>query len=271
MRPHHWLSLLKLCLSLTVFARGWLTWKWDSPIRGLLWNELWWSERINWHDFALGSDASITTGLEIFGIGLMLSAAVPWLTSAPKLKWTRWLLIPMAGALFLDSFARFIDSGNQLGMAIEHTLQWGCPLLLFIALRKELISRVWLIAASGGTMLTFVGHGLYAVGFHPVPLNYQIMTASLLGLGEAGVLKFLSTAGYLDFAAALGLAFKPLRRYTLYYLIAWGALTALARVVTGPTLDPWLMETVVRSAHWMIPLLIFLPPNAPLPKDSELS
>lgn len=271
MRPQHWLSLLKLCVSLTVFARGWLTWKWDSPIRGLLWNERWWSERINWHDFALGSDASITTGLEIFGICLMLSAAVPWLTAAPKLKWMRWLLIPMGGALFLDAFARFIDSGNQLGMAIEHSLQWGCPILLFMVVKRSSISQGWLIAASAASMLTFVGHGLYAAGFHPVPLNYQTMTASLLGLGEAGVFIFLSTAGYLDFAAALALIFKPLRKYALYYLIAWGALTALARVVTGPTLDPWLMETAVRCSHWMIPLLIFLTPKAPHPTDTELS
>lgn len=258
MRSNHWLTILRWCVSLTVLARGWLTWKWDSPVRGLIWNERWWSERIDWEAFALGSDASITKGLETLGICLMLSAAVPWLTAMSKLKWTVWLLVPMAAALFLDAFARFIDSGSQLGMAIEHTLQWGCPLLLFMVLKKGSISRGWIIAASVATMFTFVGHGLYAVGFHPVPLTYQTMTSALLGIEGAGVFTFLTAFGILDFAAAIALLFKPLRKYALYYLIVWGALTALARVITGPTFDPWAMETVVRSCHWIVPVLIWL-------------
>jgi len=258
MRPNHWLTILRLCVSLTVFARGWLTWKWDSPVRGLLWNEGWWSDRIDWEKFALGSDSSITEGLELFGIGLMLSAAVPWLTVVPRLKWAVWLLIPMAAALFLDAFARFIDSRSEIGMAIEHTLQWGSPLLLFMVLWKGSVSRAWLVVASVATMLTFVGHGLYAIGFHSVPLKYQTMTTSLLGLEGRGVFTFLATFGILDFAAAIALCFKPLRRLSLCYLLAWGALTALARFVTGATFDPWAMETVVRSSLWLVPLLIYL-------------
>ena len=258
MRSNHWLTILRLCVSVTVLARGWLTWNWDSPIRGLIWNERWWSDSIDWEAFALGSDTAITNGLEIFGLSLMIGAAVPWLTINRKMGWAVWLLIPLSGALLLDSFARFIDSGNQLGMGIEHTLQWGCPLLLFVVLRKGSISRSWVIAAALATMLTFVGHGLYAVGFHPVPLKYQTMTASLPGIEGAGIFTFLSVFGVLDFAAALALLVKPLRKWALFYLIGWGALTALARVVTGSSLDPWVMETVVRSAHWLVPLLIYL-------------
>ncbi|MDF1740966.1 MAG: hypothetical protein P1U86_17520 [Verrucomicrobiales bacterium] len=258
MRSRHWLTILKVCVSLTVFARGWLTWKWDSPIRGLIWNEGWWSDRIDWQSFALTSDAAITRGLEILGVCLMLSAVVPWFTTVARLKWTVWLLVPMAGALLLDAFARFIDSGNQLGMAIEHTLQWGCPLLLLMALRKGAISRAWIAVAAGATVLTFLGHGLYAVGFHAVPLKYQTMTTSLTGLSGSGVFTFLTTFGVLDFVAAAALLIAPLRRYALYYLIAWGALTALARIASAPSFDPWLMETAVRSSHWIVPLLIFL-------------
>lgn len=258
MRSKRWLTILKVCVSLTVFARGWLTWKWDSPIRGLIWNEGWWGEMVDWEQFALGSDPAITKGLEMVGICLMLSAAVPWIASVDRFKWTASLLVPMAGVLLLDAFGGFINSGNQLGMAIEHTLQWGCPLLLLMAPREGGSSRSWIVAAAGATILTFVGHGLYAVGFHAVPLKYQTMTTSLTGLSGSGVFAFLTTFGVLDFVAAAALLFAPLRRYSLYYLIGWGALTALARIASAPSFDPWAMETVVRSSHWIVPLLMFL-------------
>lgn len=251
-----WITGLQTCVSVTLLARGWLTWRWDSPIRGLFWNEGWWGGRIDWTKFATGSDEAITRGLETLGIVLMGCAVIPWLIDLPKLRWSRWLLIPLAGVLGIDAFARFIDSGNQFGMGIEHSSQWGCPLLLLAAVQWPRGGKAWCVAAMVATMLTFVGHGLYAFGFHPVPLKYRTMTSALLGLSEVGTLRFLYIAGILDFVAAAALFLKPLQRFALYYMIVWGAATAFARVCTGPSLDPWLMETVVRSSHWMIPLLI---------------
>lgn len=247
MRFHWLLTILKLCVSLTVFARGWLTWRWDSPVRGLLWQEGWWGELIDWQKFALNSDSGITTGLQTLGIVLMVSAAVPWI------KWARWLLLPVTFLLIIDSFARFVDSGNHLGMAIEHTLQWGCPLLLFLALKMRELPVLLMQLASA---LTFVGHGLYAVGFHPVPLKYQSMTTALIDLEGEAALQFLLGAGILDFVAAAGLFFAPIRRFALLYMIGWGAATAFARVLTGGSIDPWLMETIVRSSHWMVPIVL---------------
>ena len=42
-RSDVWMLLLQACVSITLIARGWLTWRWDSPIRGLVWQEDWWS------------------------------------------------------------------------------------------------------------------------------------------------------------------------------------------------------------------------------------
>ncbi|MDF1753148.1 MAG: hypothetical protein P1U89_10270 [Verrucomicrobiales bacterium] len=257
MSRNSWLVLLKLCVSITVLARGWLTWRWDSPIRGLVWQEGWWGRLVDWDQFAMTSDPMITTGLKILGIALMISAVVPWV------RWLRGLLIPMTVILIVDSFARFIDSGNHLAMAIEHSLQWGCPLMLFIAQKEPGKSHLLMQLA---TSLTFIGHGLYAVGFHPVPLKFMMMTTKILPLDEAGARQFLMAAGILDFVAAVGILIAPFRRISLYYMIAWGALTACARVVSGQSLDPWLIETLVRTSHWMVPLLLLF---TSFPRSSE--
>ena len=64
---------LKLCVSLTLLARGWLTWRWDSPIRGLIWKEDWWSgileqqTNLTWNEFAMISDPGITNLLAGLG------------------------------------------------------------------------------------------------------------------------------------------------------------------------------------------------------------
>ena len=250
--------LLKFCVSVTAFSRGWLTWKWDSSIRSLIWNEDWWGEKLDWQRFAEHSDTPITQGLEVVGLSLMALSLVPWLTTIPRLTWTRWLLLPMCGVLFLDALGQFINSGNQFGMAIEHTLQWSCPLLLLGVLRGTSKRNHLILAASIGAALTFIGHGLYAAGFHPVPLKYQTMTMSLLGIKETGAMIFLRIAGYLDFLAALGIFLPLFRPLSLWYMIGWGAATAMARVASGSSLDPWLIESLVRTSHWMIPLWILL-------------
>ena len=36
------LVILQFIVSVTFLARGWLTWRWDSPIRELIWEEKWW-------------------------------------------------------------------------------------------------------------------------------------------------------------------------------------------------------------------------------------
>lgn len=259
----HWLKWLKVSVSITLFCRGWLTYRWDSPIRGLLWNEeflapilkSWFN--IDWGDYANQSDAAISSGLEFCGIILMVVAVLIWLPIGKR--WLTLLLItPGIIILLLDAFARIVDSGFQLGMSIEKCLQWGTPVLLLLVLYKPQQKSAWVGFAKILAALTFIGHGLYAVGFHPVPWNYQSMTRDLLGFSEAGALWFLRIAGILDFLVAIAIFVPPVARYALVYMALWGSATALARVCSHlTTTDPWLFETLVRSSHWAVPALLF--------------
>lgn len=259
-----WLQSLKLVVSITLLARGWLTLRWDSPIRGLLWNEerltpllqSWFN--LSWTDYAENSDTAITAGLEWAGIGLMISSIIPWLPFNRRIL--SLLLTPSIGVLILDAVARWVGSGLQLGMSMEKSLQWGTPVALLLAITWLYQKKsIWLNLAKALAALTFIGHGLYAMGFHPVPWNYQSMTMDLTGLNEAGTLLFLKLAGYMDFVVAIAIFIRPIEKYALVYMVLWGGATALARFFSAPTsIDPWLIETLVRTVHWAVPLLILL-------------
>lgn len=282
-RSRCWLTWLTLGTSLTLVARGWLTWRWDSPIRSLFWQENWWSAPLeeiglSWKSWAENSDAFISPFLDALGIFLVLSAIIPWLARAGVKRGT-WLLWPAFGVLFLDSLARWVDKNFDLGMGIEHALQMAMPLAFLFAIRSpQLPARWWLVMAIASAM-TFIGHGLYASGFHPVPLSYQTMTTKILGIEDPSIVKgILKTAGWLDFAAAMGLFIRPLRTVSLLYMIGWGAATALARTwahadLDAPRygLDPWIAETLVRTPHWLIPLLLLWlkRPGKPAPAEAE--
>lgn len=266
-----WFGFLNILVSVTFVARGWLTYRWDSPIRGLLWNEEFFAPVVqrclglSWQDYAANSDQAITGSLEICGIILMVSAIVPWLPI--RKTFCALLILPAILILSIDTFARFVESGFQFGMLIEHALQVGIAFAWLTAHHYRTKPIPWIIWAKVLVALTFVGHGLYAVGLHPVPWSFQSMTRDLLGLSEPGALLFLRIVGCLDFVVAVAMFIRPIEKPVLAYIIFWGAVTALARIASNPTaIDPWFAENLVRTVHWGIPLLILKRPDLFAPK-----
>ena len=266
-----WWIALQLCTSIYLVARGYLTWRWDSPIRGLVWKENWWSPSVEtgggtrWSEFANRSDAFITSGLTTTGILLIILGVAPWVVRFSRFTKLVWLMIPATLIVFVDGFARWVSKGYELGMAIEHVLQIGTPILFLIACLRPEFSGRWIRVALILSAMTFLGHAFYAIGFHTVPLNFKMMTQGLLGLSEKGAINLLIVAGWLDIVAAVGVFFRVTQIPSLIYMIFWGGLTALARVASNFDrsvdffgLDPWLVESLVRTPHWLIPLLILV-------------
>jgi len=160
----------------------------------------------------------------------------------------KWGAFTLQGTLLdvLSSKPFFLSPGERAGegRSQEYPLGW---LRLLIA-------------------LTFTGHGLYAVGFHPVPANFVFMTQAGLGVGEDVARQLLFGVGVLDFLAA-GLLLLPWRRAWLTglaWIIPWAVLTTFARVwsysgyVEWDTLIyQWIPEVVVRLPHILLPLVLF--------------
>ena len=210
---------------------------------------------VTWQQFAEHSEPTLTSVLEYLGMFQMLCAVVPWLVIVNRLRWTRWLLLPAGLLLVLDDIGRWIDADRELGMVIEHALQVASPFLLLMAL-SSISERVWMQSVAVAASLTFIGHGLYAIGFYSVPLIFQTMTMQILDCEQNTALTFLIIAGVLDFIAVTGLWISFTRSWALIYMIGWGATTALARVWAHNGIDPWLAETLVRTSHWSLPLIL---------------
>lgn len=199
------------------------------------------------------------------GFMLMAGAILPWVVGRSCCPKTRLLLWPMAFLLLIDSFARWVAVDYDFGMAIEHSLQMVTPIALFLALGPSLSLPKWKVLVSVASALTFIGHGFYAAGIHPVPLSYQNMTMNILGVTQETAIRLLSVAGWLDIIVAIGVFIPKVRFVAIIYLVLWGGATALARIVAhidlnaaGYALDPWAFETMVRTSHWLLPLLLLL-------------
>lgn len=279
--------LFSLAAAGTLFGRAWQHLRWDAPFRALLWDEnllsgllatlgVTWSEWVS----SPAVETAIQGTIRGFGgfylvAGIVALSARRFSASAPidpparpakrVNPFIRWSLGLATAALALLALLYWKDKAYQIGQLIEYSLQVGAPLFLLWSLRGLSDREWWLIRLA--IALTFVGHGLYAVGFHPRPGVFLQMTMSGLGLDQEGATTLLLLAGWLDFAAAalILLPQRSLVRAGLYYCFGWGLLTTLARIWSNydlygweSLLDRWVWESLYRLPHFLVPLAVLL-------------
>ncbi len=242
----------------------------DLPLRALLWDAAWWTWFANaagysWTEWVTDPavDQSIN-GLNL-GLGLLL-LAVAALLAFGRSRAVGVAVVLATILLLLQHFLIAKEAFWQLGQVLELGLQTGAPLIWYAYIkgpRGEAYWRWvrWVVAT------TFVGHGLYAVGFHPVPANFVLMTQAGFGVGEALARQLLISVGILDFLAAffLVLPFRRAQWLALCWLLPWALLTTVARlwsygglVGMGTLLRQWLPEVVLRLPHLLVPLAFAL-------------
>jgi hypothetical protein len=262
---------LQASIFVLLLSRAWQYLYWDSPLRTLLWDEdlvspyvarLGWT----WDKWVSSPQASHYIDLmnSTMGIGFLIAAiGVFIITKAPAVG---KVLLIIGGVLclfhaLLDTKAHF----GRIGHFAELSLQWISPFLLVYLFSKYYTDRRFHIGIRIAIALTFIGHGLYAWGYYPVPGQFQQMMISSFGVSNQQALHLLKTAGFLDFLAAF-LLFVPARKWAhvgLYYIIIWGFLTAMARMWSNLELSSmtnllafWLSETTVRFVHFLVPLAL---------------
>ncbi len=178
--------------------------------------------------------------------------------------------------LFLLSFASYISAQRQLPTFVENGGQMLIPILLVMALALGVRHRMTVIVAVIAVIMTFAGHGCYALGLWPTPGNFYAMTSLVLGVEYPTAQSIVRTAGVLDFMVCVAICIPYLRRASALYATVWGFLTAIARPIAGMSwglnywgADQYLHEAVLRAPHFLIPLYLFLvwriPRNAESP------
>ena len=221
---------------------------------------------IDWATWVSDPGIAQNIASSIVGFGYFYAfCAVLCLIVSKKNKWASFPIAIGSLSLIVLAALYYIDKGFVYAQFIEYTCQWAAPLALIWATRSDEVSKGLVNFIKIAIALTFLGHGLYALGYFPVPGNFVYMTTKILGVGDGMAKTFLKIAGVLDILIVTGIFFRKTQKPLLYYATFWGAVTALARVVAGfnsnavgHSLSQWLHESVMRLPHGLLPLVLIL-------------
>lgn len=267
------LFLFQLAAIAVLWGRAWQHWFWDVPFRSFFWDEallrgfvekqLDW----DWSDYATSVvmddffwKLSIGLGIFYFVVGLL----VMFIRRIP-----RWLHFPIPIAsffLFLLALLYFKSKFYSIAQLFEYGLQIGAPIFVMVYARIGTISDRFRRQVQLAISLTFVAHGLYAIGFYPRPGHFTAMVIEILGLSNELANQFLIVAGILDFVAAVIIWLPGLFRVTgLAYCFTWGMATAVARIwanfypaIWQESLFQYFHEFLYRMPHFLIPLALLV-------------
>lgn len=262
------LSLLRLS-SFTVFlGRAWQHLFWDPPFRVLLWDEDLLKPVVEnvfgvpWQVYVTSPavDVAIQFLIRSLGVLYVLCAGLS-LGMAKEKKWGGWLLLLGSLNLVFLAFLYTMERFFQMGQFIEYAAQAGAPFLLWIVLFRQWKDSRVLFLLKLIVALTFTGHGLYAVGYYPLPGAFIDMTISILGVSEKMAVALLKLAGVLDLTLAVAIFLPKVSLPFLLYATVWGLLTTLARPVANvdtafllSSIHTWLPEMIYRLPHVGVPL-----------------
>lgn len=251
---------------------GW-TWVhlyWEGPYGILLWQdstyELATRFGISWDEF-VGSgaeDGLVQKWLARIG-WLYLICTILTLT-ARKGSWLQIAgLLGGSGLLAVLSYAKYVSAQRQLPMFVEHGGQMLMPVVLVLALVFGVRHRATIVTAMIAFVMTFAGHGCYALNIWPTPATFYAMTCVSLHVEYETAAWLIRVAGVLDVIVCIGIFIPLLRRSSAMYAMLWGFATAIARPVAGMSwslyywgTDQFLHEAVLRAPHFLIPLYLFL-------------
>ncbi len=185
-----------------------------------------------------------------------------------SLKWLKEfrliLLFPIPITLLLiHCYATFIQSHFVPEQFIEHALQLFLPLIFMHAVIKNTNfalpnSRfpIYILIA-----FTFIGHGIYAIGFHYVPSNFKEMVINSFHFNELQTNHFLFFIGLIDFITSVLIFTRFLQKESLVYMFIWGFLTSFARLYAyigivdfSTIVQENIFQVLLRLPHAFIPL-----------------
>lgn len=179
------------------------------------------------------------------------------------------IIILWTGAFFLAfiAFCLFIDKNWSWGQLFEYAAQVSSPILLYFYAFRSIKSSRFLLFLKIAVAITFICHGLYAIGYYPQPGRFIDMVINGLGVNQSMAKQILYVAGILDIIISIGLFFpqKWILLPSVIYALLWGLATTIARLWTNyypalweASLKQWTPEVLFRFPHWILPLIILL-------------
>jgi len=266
-----WLvGVLRLGAFLCFAGWSWVHYDWEAPYGVLVWHdatyELAGRLGISWDDFVGTGSSDGWVQIWLGRIAWLYLACTVLTLTVQRGYWLQMTgLVCGAGMLAVLSYAKFSSAQRQLPMFVEHGGQMLMPLLLVMAITLGARHRITVATAMVALIMTFAGHGSYALGLWPTPPNFYALTTIILNVEYDTAKTLLRTVGALDLIACIGILIPWTRRGCAIYAVVWGFLTAIARPVAGMSwslyywgADQYVHEAVLRAPHWVIPLYLFI-------------
>lgn len=247
----------------------WVHFYWEGPYGILLWQE---------NTFAFASklgihwDEFVGTGVEdgfvqkwIARTALLFLACTILALTVRKNSWVQMGVLSGGSALLtILAYAKYVADLRRLPTFVEQGGQILMPVILVMALVIGVRHRATVATAIIAIILTFAGHGSYALGLWPTPANFNGMISVILHVEFETTTTILKLAGLLDFFVCIGILIPVLRRSCALYAAIWGFLTAIARPLAGMSwdlnywgADQFFQEAVIRAPHFLIPLYLY--------------
>lgn len=185
-------------------------------------------------------------------------AYASWRTSSGFQADLSWLALgPVRSALeSIANLLPFATAAARIVLPLVLLLVYWSPArkLLGVAVTPaaEWMARV-------AIAFTFASHGLEALQHYGPFVDMLIVAADRLldwRIEESLAKQVLTTIGVIDVIVAVLIVTRRWRAVA-WYMAAWGGITALARVVVYGTASGW-HPCVIRSAHWVLPLVLAL-------------
>ncbi|MEZ4982603.1 MAG: hypothetical protein R2769_13670 [Saprospiraceae bacterium] len=196
---------IKLIFKISAFSvfagRAWQHIFWDVPLRTVLWEEKWMKPIVEgwfgmpWGDYVSSPvvDANIQHTIQGMGVFYaLLAIAVLFYKGQSKIL---EILFYIGSGLFVFIGNLLFEGGLfQFGAVVGIHLQFTAPIFLIWSFKSTFNSNYFLNAVKVAIALTFTCHGLYAIGYYPVPGKFVQMVISILGVSDSTAFTFLKTA-----------------------------------------------------------------------------
>ena len=264
------LQFLVVCLFLGRAYQGLF---FDLPLRTFFWDENLLSGLVTtltgdtWQNYVTNKSIDIDSIINTIGVSMglfWLLCAIVSMRIQVVPKWAKGILYAAVGSFIILALLYWKDKFYAMGQLFEYMTQISLPALLVYAVFNGNNTVRFRFYIKIIIAITFVCHGLYAVGYYPQPgLWIQWTMETFHFPDDVTTQNFLKVMGVLDFIAAGLLFFRPTFSIGIWYCILWGFMTAIARVWSNfyvdfpiDSLHQWTYQTLFRLGHGGLPLLL---------------
>lgn len=194
------------------------------------------------------------------GVAILLLSCLVGLFFKSTYKISLWII-----TVFLFGYAllSYFNGGKRfLELSLISAIsKWWLPTLTLYAIsndykREFKFNRLFLLAIQFSIFLIFLAHGIGCFLKNGLYVDYILgffMDYTSITVKQSEAEQLLNIIGVIDVVGAVLVLIKPFK-YLLYWLIFWGFLTSLLRIMDASILN--YVEFLIRVPHFGLPLAL---------------